>query len=428
MKEQDVRQRIEGFLKSMPRAAAIIMAGLVGLACSSSGLKTIPEAGAASGGQAGGTISSETTGGAGGTIGTGGTASTSTSGTTGQGGTCATIAAICNQGDQLLAGDSSNCPVERECYPLQAGCDTVLCMLPEGVHCSDPLSCNPGDTQISEWDSDCDAHTNSCYTKLLCTQPYIVCRYGPDAGMDASTSDTGGSPGSSGGAKGDSGTAGSLGIDGTGGKGGTAGSPPSQGGICASYPDCDPGDQQVAIGVGLNAILPSTDCPAERECYTLHGCGPVMCLLPQGLHCNDSLSCNSGDTQIPQWDQSCAGYPSPCYENMLCGQSVVCRKGTDGGVDAGAAAAPRCGDGIVQAGEECDCGHGIVPVPAGCIEPNNDNTYGGCTTGCTWGPRCGDGVVQMNNGEQCDLGSQNGVFQNGLGICTLYCEWIPWLP
>jgi len=122
------------------------------------------------------------------------------------------------------------------------------------------------------------------------------------------------------------------------------------------------------------------------------------------------------------------GYPSPCYENMLCGQSVVCRKGTDGGVDAGAAAAPRCGDGIVQAGEECDCGHGIVPVPAGCIEPNNDNTYGGCTTGCTWGPRCGDGVVQMNNGEQCDLGSQNGVFQNGLGICTLYCEWIPWLP
>jgi hypothetical protein len=65
----------------------------------------------------------------------------------------------------------------------------------------------------------------------------------------------------------------------------------------------------VAIGVGLNAILPPTDCPAERECYTLYGCGPVMCLLPQGLHCDDPLSCNPGDTQIPQWDQSCAEYP-----------------------------------------------------------------------------------------------------------------------
>ncbi len=380
----------------MPRAAALLASGLVGLACSNSGLKgRAGDAGAATGGQAGSTISSGATGGSGGPIGTGGTGAASATGAGsagGQGGTAASsfglggcnLISMCDpdqtldyqEGQRDLSGE---CPAERECYSRYNGCFTTLCLWPEAV-------------------------------------------------VDASTSDTGGSPGSGGGAKGDSGTAGSSGIDGTGGKGGTAGSPPSQGGICASYPDCDPGDQQVAIGVGLNAILPSTDCPAERECYALYGCGPVMCLLPQGLHCNDSLSCNSGDTQIPQWDQSCAGYPSPCYENMLCGQSVVCRKGTDGGVDAGAAAAPRCGDGIVQAGEECDCGHGIVPVPAGCIEPNNDNTYGGCTTGCTWGPRCGDGVVQMNYGEQCDLGSQNGVFQSGLGVCTPYCQWIPWLP
>ena len=38
MKETDVRQRMESFMK-MPRAAAIIVAGLLGLACSNSSLK-----------------------------------------------------------------------------------------------------------------------------------------------------------------------------------------------------------------------------------------------------------------------------------------------------------------------------------------------------------------------------------------------------
>jgi hypothetical protein len=52
---------------------ALFVAGMVGLACSSSGLKSrAGDAGAASGGQAGSTISSGTTGGTGGTIGPGG--------------------------------------------------------------------------------------------------------------------------------------------------------------------------------------------------------------------------------------------------------------------------------------------------------------------------------------------------------------------
>ena len=79
---------------------------------------------------------------------------------------------------------------------------------------------------------------------------------------------------------------------------------------------------------------------------------------------------------------------------------------------------PHCGDGIVAANEECDCGDGTVPVPAGCPGPNNDTTYGGCTTLCRFGPFCGDGVV--NGPEQCDQGWRNG---SGLtnNDCTFGC-------
>jgi hypothetical protein len=67
----------------------------------------------------------------------------------------------------------------------------------------------------------------------------------------------------------------------------------------------------------------------------------------------------------------------------------------------------HCGDCIITAGKQCDCGDNTVPVPAGCPGPNNDTTDGGCTTQCTWGPFCGDGVVQSPQ-EQCDLGALNG--------------------
>jgi cysteine-rich repeat protein len=68
--------------------------------------------------------------------------------------------------------------------------------------------------------------------------------------------------------------------------------------------------------------------------------------------------------------------------------------------------APRCGDGVVVAGEECDAG-----------DANNDSMYGGCSTRCQLGPHCGDGVV--SGPEECDLGAGNG--QPGAGGCTLAC-------
>jgi hypothetical protein len=153
------------FKKSTP-VVAILVAGLLGLACSNSGLKsTAHDAGAASGGQAGssetasgigGTIgpggagaasmggagglsspsgaAGASTGATGGTIGTGGSngsggtaASSGTGGTGGQGPMCA-LYPMCNPGDQ----QAMDCPSGRECYTLSVSCgsgqyNTITC-------------------------------------------------------------------------------------------------------------------------------------------------------------------------------------------------------------------------------------------------------------------------------------------------------------
>jgi hypothetical protein len=73
---------------------------------------------------------------------------------------------------------------------------------------------------------------------------------------------------------------------------------------------------------------------------------------------------------------------------------------------------PYCGDGIVQSPqEECDNG-----------SRNNNVTYGnmnGCAPGCKYPHFCGDGNVDESEGEQCDLGTNNGTMG---APCTTDCK------
>jgi fibro-slime domain-containing protein len=66
----------------------------------------------------------------------------------------------------------------------------------------------------------------------------------------------------------------------------------------------------------------------------------------------------------------------------------------------------QCGDGTVQAGEQCDDGTG-----------GNVGGYGKCSPTCVLGPRCGDKTVQTAEGEQCDDGNTNDA-----DSCTNTCR------
>ena len=171
--------------------------------------------------------------------------------------------------------------------------------------------------------------------------------------------------------------------------------------------NCNTGDQQVAAGPGLDS---SGSCPPERECYTLQPrCGPILCVLPEGMHCNDLLSCNPGDTPTTPADEQCQ-FPTLCYTNRLCSQFILCR----------ATASPYAG---ICAGTWSDGG---IPEPPDASAGSEDAGRKPC---------CGDGIVDTEYGEQCDLGPLNGAplntnksspsfwdpDPNGIVLCDSYC-------
>jgi fibro-slime domain-containing protein len=86
---------------------------------------------------------------------------------------------------------------------------------------------------------------------------------------------------------------------------------------------------------------------------------------------------------------------------------------------------PRCGDGVVSGGEECDCGTDMNNLPMGCTSANDDSVYGGCTTQCKYGAYCGDGNTDMSGKEACDAGKDNGatyITDTSHPGCSVTCQ------
>src|SRR5690606_40609132 len=92
----------------------------------------------------------------------------------------------------------------------------------------------------------------------------------------------------------------------------------------------------------------------------------------------------------------------------------------------------RCGDGSIQAawGEQCDggdncdnncrlkCGNRVVDDGEQCDDGVNAGGYGRCEADCTLGPRCGDGQVTEPY-ETCDEGpdGNDGGYMEGNAGC-----------
>jgi cysteine-rich repeat protein len=110
---------------------------------------------------------------------------------------------------------------------------------------------------------------------------------------------------------------------------------------------------------------PLTDCPAAPACQAA-ACGA---------------------------DQTCTTQSDPAQDGASCGSGMVCQSGACVAVSA------TCGDGVVQAGEQCDFGSGNGPG-TGC--------EASCTFSCTMTPDSCDDGEPCDGTESCNAVTVNG--------------------
>ncbi len=116
--------------------------------------------------------------------------------------------------------------------------------------------------------------------------------------------------------------------------------------------------------------------------------------------------------------------------------------GSYGGCNADCTLAGYCGDGVVDPQEQCETVSGdagtATDCPEGCgvnpvcgdgqrtpdeecdlAEANNTGSYGGCNPDCTLAPYCGNGTPDPDTAEECDPGQGN--FSSAYGGCQSNC-------
>ncbi len=182
------------------------------------------------------------------------------------------------------------------------------------------------------------------------------------------------------------------------------------------YEACDDG-YEVSLGVFWGGDGTYGGC--NKDCTLASYCGNGE--VEGNEQCDNGTGGNIG---------MYGGCKSDCTKAPYCGDKIVtapyeeCDLGTDdsgkslnvGGYslektdticNPDCSLASYCGDGIIDwaHGEECDDG-------------SNTGMYGGCTPSCKKASRCGDGRVDTVYGEECDLKDNNG--KDGFG-CTVNC-------
>jgi len=167
---------------------------------------------------------------------------------------------------------------------------------------------------------------------------------------------------------------------------------------------CDDGN--TSIGDGCNSICQveaNWECTGKSYCVKVFFCGDGI--VTSDEICDDH-NVSDGDGCSADCQRIEAGWQCP-----VPGRSCRPIENSAPSVDAGATCGggelcqPVCGNGIIEASEECD-------------DRILDGSYGGCTAKCGLGPRCGDGAV--NGAEECDNGADNGV-DLGEYSCTVAC-------
>jgi fibro-slime domain-containing protein len=211
------------------------------------------------------------------------------------------------------------------------------------------------------------------------------------------------------------------------------------GNLDAGYEACDNGANADEYG-SAGGCAPNCQLPAR--------CGDALVQMQYGEECDDGVN-----------DGAYGGCTTDCQRAGYCGDGVktgpeACDDGKNDGTYGtcgdpsltlpNCGAAPKCGDGIVQAvyGEQCEpaldpnctpacrnpggCGDGIVQAPEQCDSGSdlNNGEYGGCAPSCIYAPHCGDGI--KNGPEECDEGYYDGSKYTGgngsYGGCTAQCK------